>query len=562
MTNSRRGDRRAQVALVCLLVTIGALVGYAMSSWTPRERIDDTYGKRHGIYGGRSVNGTAVLAGMFEKRGGRASSWDRLSPRLTRADTIVWAPDNSQVPESDQIAWFETWLHGGKNRTLIYIGRDYDAEVEYWQDVMPTVPAKQAQEAAKRLSDAKKDRASVRSGLSREAGAQWFKIRRDRPPRKITSFAGRWRFHIDSQKANILVGERIVIDSSQGGLVLLNGWSDEHQSDDPEPLVVAFEKGEVQRKNQLIVAANGSFLLNYPLINHEHRKLASLLIDHCHGLDDVVFLQSDKAGPPIVEEDPVLRQPGALEMSAVWPLSAIIPHVVALGIILCFALFPIFGRAKNLPQENRSDFAKHIDALGTLMARTKDYSYAQERVTHYQQRVKRDSSVSHSSPSVAKTTADAENLSQPYQPRDTGAIHFDLPYPALPPFVKPLAEAAIKTVRDQHGISLDYSSASIEQVDQIILGYFERGQSATLVGAAVFGLGCYVGQIMVQQFGGQWKEPSETTLRSGAGPYMVVELSGDGLWNPIGKAFKLLENGVQDRLSTFYQLVTQTRDNT
>ena len=421
MTNSRRGDRRAQVALVCLLVTIGALVGYAMSSWTPRERIDDTYGKRHGIYGGRSVNGTAVLAGMFEKRGGRASSWDRLSPRLTRADTIVWAPDNSQVPESDQIAWFETWLHGGKNRTLIYIGRDYDAEVEYWQDVMPTVPAKQAQEAAKRLSDAKKDRASVRSGLSREAGAQWFKIRRDRPPRKITSFAGRWRFHIDSQKANILVGERIVIDSSQGGLVLLNGWSDEHQSDDPEPLVVAFEKGEVQRKNQLIVAANGSFLLNYPLINHEHRKLASLLIDHCHGLDDVVFLQSDKAGPPIVEEDPVLRQPGALEMSAVWPLSAIIPHVVALGIILCFALFPIFGRAKNLPQENRSDFAKHIDALGTLMARTKDYSYAQERVTHYQQRVKRDSSVSHSSPSVAKTTAAAENLSQPYQPRDTGA---------------------------------------------------------------------------------------------------------------------------------------------
>ena len=46
-------------------------------------------------------------------------------------------------------------------------------------------------------------------------------------------------------------------------------------------------------QSQLLVASNGSFLLNATLVNHEHRKLAGKLIDTIGpGGRDVVFLES------------------------------------------------------------------------------------------------------------------------------------------------------------------------------------------------------------------------------------------------------------------------------
>ena len=58
-------------------------------------------------------------------------------------------------------------------------------------------------------------------------------------------------------------------------------------------------------ESQLIVVANGSFLLNLPLVNHEHRKLAGKLIDAVGSpRKTVVFLESYAGGPPIRDKDP------------------------------------------------------------------------------------------------------------------------------------------------------------------------------------------------------------------------------------------------------------------
>ena len=67
-------------------------------------------------------------------------------------------------------------------------------------------------------------------------------------------------------------------------------------------------------ESQLIVVANGSFLLNLPLVNHEHRKLAGKLIDAVGPPGQtVVFLESFAGGPPI-SDDPSGGMPTGAEI--------------------------------------------------------------------------------------------------------------------------------------------------------------------------------------------------------------------------------------------------------
>ena len=137
-------------------------------------------------------------------------------------------------------------------------------------------------------------------------------------------------------------------------------------------------------------------MLNYPLVNREHRKLADKLIDQCGKQSKhVVFIESIANGPPILEKEPTGSMPSLLELLKVWPLNAILLHVAVLGIIICLSRSPIFGRPRDLPGDSPSDFGKHVAALGKLLARTKDRNYAQARLAQYRQVAERRSGRSH-----------------------------------------------------------------------------------------------------------------------------------------------------------------------
>lgn len=139
-------------------------------------------------------------------------------------------------------------------------------------------------------------------------------------------------------------------------------------------------------ESRLIVVTNGSFLLNLPLVNHEHRKLAGRLIDEVgKPKQTVVFLESRAGGPPIVANDPSPSVPTGLEIFNLWPTSWILLHLVVVGILLCFSRYPIFGLPRDLPPEAPSDFGKHVEALGELLSRSGDTAYATARILHYRQ---------------------------------------------------------------------------------------------------------------------------------------------------------------------------------
>ncbi len=361
------------------------------------ERVNEVYGKRRSVDGADSVNGVGVLAEMFDQAGWRVSTWKRLSPKLEEATAIVWAPDDFAPPSAEAREWLENWLEQEDGRTLIYIGRDYDAAISYWSDVLPKSPPDQYHETRRRRALAQSAHDEARNDMPEYEYCRWFALRRNGAPRRVTELSGPWSEGVDAAKTNIRVQS-----------VLDVAYDDKKPADAAAPpayqevLLQAGDDVLIQSINEdrwlsseVLAVTNGSFLLNYPLVNHQHRILASHVIDRCGLPAKVVFLETGPSGPTISNQEAASDYPTGLEMFTVWPLNAILLHVMALGILLLACLYPIFGRPRRLPAAATSDFGRHIAALGELLHQTREIGYASSRLAHYHQFVRRDSGKSH-----------------------------------------------------------------------------------------------------------------------------------------------------------------------
>ena len=379
------------------------------------EELDTTYGVRSGPGATRSVNGTSVFADMFEQAGHRVSSWKSLSPRLKKADCIVWFPDDFRPPSPQVRRWLNGWLNGGSSRTLIFVGRDFDAEPWYWKKVRGSAGADQRHEIDVLTAAAEERFTTARRKLPRTATTEWFSIERDVPPRavhELSSDSPEWLDGIDPSRLEIELNSRIAP----------SGDMEPRLESGDDMLVGRLEVGN----SQLFVAANGSFLLNAMLVNHEHRKLAGKLVAAIGTApSEVVFLESgggpidvfpngdDGAntpppnqpndpfqqqpaqqppggnGPPIRDRDPSMNPPTGLEIAQIWPTNWILLHFAILGVLFCFWKLPLFGRPRPKDPPGASDFGKHIEAVAGLLRRSGDRQYALGRVKHYQQLVKK-----------------------------------------------------------------------------------------------------------------------------------------------------------------------------
>lgn len=339
--------------------------------------VDREYGRRQGPGVDKSVNGTGVLAKMFRESGHKVFSWTSLSPRLRqRADCIVWFPDNFQPPSQEVRDWLEKWLTDKPGRTLIYVGRDFDAAWSYWEKVEPLASEDQRAEVRRRRAAARADFLVARRKIPNAADCDWFTIEERYRPRKVRSLEGDpdWLEGIDPAGLEIELSGRM-LPSSYADVVLASEGD----------MLVSVESWDESRA---ILVANGSFLLNLPLVNHEHRKLAGKLIDAVGRVpaggcsQTVVFLESDSRGPPVREKDPTTRLPTGLGIFNIWPTNWILLHLAVAGIIFCFSRWPIFGRPLDPEPPPPSDFGRHVEALGELLERSGDAGFAAARLAH------------------------------------------------------------------------------------------------------------------------------------------------------------------------------------
>ena len=370
---------------ICLLPVIIIVTGCAL------EDIPTEYGKRRGNSTGRSVNGTGVLARIFANRGYRVRTTSRLGRMAGQADVIVWFPDRYRPPGEKSREFLEEWLYDSPNRSLIIVGRDFDASVEYWRKSLEMSPADEKLEARRRSARHRTRFVRERTGFPTDEDCDWYTIDRRATPRKIETLAGPWSEGIDASAVDMMLGARIEPSELNVEGNGFDGGDPDFKSlltSDDEILIGRYSR-EYWQGSQIIVVANGSWLLNLPLLNHEHRKLAVRLVDECGiGLDNAVFLESGPGEPSLASNEP--NRHHGLAAFTVWPVNCILIHLCLLGTVLCFCVFPIFGRPKELPGEARSDFGKHIEALGQLMYRTADRDYAKQRRAYYLQRVAKD----------------------------------------------------------------------------------------------------------------------------------------------------------------------------
>src|SRR5690606_7582682 len=115
---------------------------------------------------------------------------------------------------------------------------------------------------------------------------------------------------------------------------------------------------------------------------------AGHLLAACGDRRVAAFVESGPDGIEVYDEEPVAKYPTGLEMFTVWPMAPIALHFAILGIITCFWLLPIFGRPAEPEADNVSDFGKHVEALGRLLALTRDEDYARARLRHYYETTK------------------------------------------------------------------------------------------------------------------------------------------------------------------------------
>lgn len=123
--------------------------------------------------------------------------------------------------------------------------------------------------------------------------------------------------------------------------------------------------------------------------------------------------------------------------------------------------------------------------------------------------------------------------------------------PPDPEHAAEMAERVVAAARNISGVLLDYTPASLRYVDGILDGFGEPGSDA--VAETVFAFGCYIGEVFVRHAGYRWVHgPAE--LAGSLGPLTVYRESTGAHVNPIGKAFKRVDNGPVDDLGYFYDI--------
>jgi hypothetical protein len=371
---------RRFVPLGLLLPIVAVIAGCSKSTDPP---LGTSYGQGDEEQFQTSVNGLSVLADLFTKAGDSVFIEDNLSPQIkATADVIVWAPDDFGVPGVATIQWIDAWLRAKPGRTLIYIGRDFDAEPVYWRKILVQTPAPDAAAVKRQLDRAEQRFQLERKQIPQDARCEWFSIDNSQPHNDVRTLSGDWSTGIDASKGEIELNSRLISPDEAETLLA---------SDDDE-LVSRFQvPGGASGGGQVILIANGSFLLNLPLVNHEHRKLAARLVESVGSAKQVVFFASYEGGTIRTKssnKDDSNLPHSMIDIFGIWPLSVILTQWGLVLLLLCFSRWPIFGPPRDPPAPTASDFSRHVTALGEALELTRDEAFAKARWQHYQEQVR------------------------------------------------------------------------------------------------------------------------------------------------------------------------------
>jgi hypothetical protein len=109
----------------------------------------------------------------------------------------------------------------------------------------------------------------------------------------------------------------------------------------------------------------------------------------------------------------------------------------------------------------------------------------------------------------------------------------------------------VRQATARNRLALDYSVASLRIVDFVVDGIRKGGTERERVTATLFGLGGYVGEVLVRRAGAVWVDCDESQ-RELFGQPVAVRMPDGRVWNPLGKVVKRFQYGREESAQTLF----------
>ncbi|MEU6663643.1 hypothetical protein [Streptomyces sp. NPDC046821] len=103
----------------------------------------------------------------------------------------------------------------------------------------------------------------------------------------------------------------------------------------------------------------------------------------------------------------------------------------------------------------------------------------------------------------------------------------------------------------RHRLPLDFTVASLRVADFLVDGLRKGASERASVAGVLFGIGAYVGEVLVRRAGAVWVE-FDDAQRAYFGQPVGVRMPDERVWNPLGKVVNRFELGREESLHTFY----------
>src|SRR3974377_497772 len=123
-------------------------------------------------------------------------------------------------------------------------------------------------------------------------------------------------------------------------------------------------------------------------------------------------------------------------------------------------------------------------------------------------------------------------------------------FPTLDAMMEGEAEAAVELGRNKYNQSLDFSSDSINGLDEILVLLSEDPDIDLDFESRLWG--SYLGEVLRRRYAGSWEE---TQYPGGTSAVPAVEVRGSRLF-PMVKVYRRLTIGEEEDLRSFYAMVT------
>ena len=368
---SRTNPRRSLLVLILISLAMAGCDG---------TNVQTTYGRSRG----QSINGTNALADLIRQRGHTVRAAVRYNEVLANwADVLVRFAPYPGPPSEEEAEWLTGWLGSGPDRKLVYVVRDYDTGPEFWTRMLAALPPSGMDTERSRIKTQQAQSRGWVTSLPQRAKQPaerdyWFATAPGEPvrPFQVTTcqtLSGAWSEGIDAQAAALPVHDAIQADNNEE--VLLDS--------DGKKLVIRWTYREFANSDegQVLVLANGSFLLNAGLLNQARRPLALRVADWVgEEPTHVAFVEGSNV---LSDDGPGTASP--FHLLTVTPFNWIGAHLGAFGLLFALALAATLGRPRPEPASAIERTSEHPIALGSILARTTQAAHARELLNRYRQ---------------------------------------------------------------------------------------------------------------------------------------------------------------------------------